>query len=291
MCTAASEFRTLILIVFGVITLMVFFGNILILSSIIKFKNLQSAMFILIGNIAVADLLLGIGLVISFIFWLVDLVIEQQIICVIQYSLVSVSMCASAGNILLMSVERFLAVVFPLKHRSYASNRVYVTSAVVVGWIFYVGTGFSFIYFVMKNRSHKGLACDQQLIVNQPYYSLTSLFIIVITVVTSVLCVVVLTVAIRMKTRTKRRGKTALMLVVFCFFAVSWFPYNILNIVLNFQHSSIISCLKDWFVCLAIINSGINWIIYGLLNPKMRLAFRKIVCCGQTMDSRHFTSS
>ena len=279
-CTATTAYSIVSLVVFSGIILPIFCGNILILYSIIKFKNLQSAMFILIGNIAVADLLLGAGMVISFIFQIVYTLQEQQIICMIQYSLISTSMFASSGNILLMSVERFLAVIFPLKHRIYSKNKVYVTTVVTSGWLFYTGIGFSFTILVTKNITNKKLACHQQLMANQAYYTFSWVLMTIITVVTSVLCVVVFKAAIMRKTHAARRGrKTVLMLVVFCVFAVSWFPFILLTIILSFKYSRTIRCLKDWFLYLAIINSGINWIIYGVLNPKMRSAFRQIVCC------------
>ena len=278
-CTATTAYSIVSLTVFSVIILPIFCGNILILCSIIKFKNLQSAMYILIGNIAVADLLLGAGMVISFVFHIVYSLQEQQTICMIQYSFISMSVFASSGNIFLMSFERFSAVIFPLKHRIYSKNKVYVTTVVTIGWLFYIGIGLSFSLLVKKKLMNKKLACHQQLMAYQVYYTFSWVLMAIITIVTSFLCVVVFKTAVMRKTRRGR--KTVTMLVVFCVFAVSWFPFILLTVILSFNYSRTIRCWKDWFLYLAIINSGINWIIYGVLNPKMRSAFRQIVCCNK----------
>lgn len=77
--------------------------------------------------------------------------------------------------------------------------------------------------------------------------------------------------------------KTKVMIVILGVFALCWSPYCICILVDTFTNgiTSDTIVLKKFLFELGIINSGINWIIYGAMNTDFREAFKHILTCGK----------
>ncbi|KAL3866178.1 hypothetical protein ACJMK2_043506, partial [Sinanodonta woodiana] len=109
----------------GTLFLPTVFGNSLILLCLLKFKSLRvNPMHKLIGFLAVSDLFVGLCVVpIDFINIFTYHLHQSKWFCLVATTLPLTSMGISATTVTLISVERFLAIKFPLKHRFYYSGR------------------------------------------------------------------------------------------------------------------------------------------------------------------------
>lgn len=122
-------------IFFGLIGLTGLLGNALVVLVIVSNRSMRSTTNILIINLAVADLLFVVFCV---PFTAIDYMMEMwpfgDIWCkIVQYSIV-VTSNASIYTLVLMSLDRFLAVVYPIASRAWRTERN-TSRACTVMWI------------------------------------------------------------------------------------------------------------------------------------------------------------
>ena len=113
------------------IFLVSFFGNIFILVVIYKNKQLRRSINYFVFNMAVSDLFNPLTIMTVKIVeiisgsssWKVDRPwLLGNILCKLAYFLPDVSLVVSIGSLLLISIDRLIAVVFPLKAKLISSN-------------------------------------------------------------------------------------------------------------------------------------------------------------------------
>ena len=113
------------------IFLVSFFGNIFILVVIYKNKRLRRSINYFVFNMAVSDLFNPLTVMTMKIVeiisgsesWKVDSPwLLGNILCKLTYFLPDVSLVVSIGSLLLISIDRLIAVVFPLKAKLISSK-------------------------------------------------------------------------------------------------------------------------------------------------------------------------
>lgn len=117
--------RWLVPIFFGIIAVSGFFGNLLVILVVLLNKNMHSTTNLLIVNLAAADLLFVIFCV---PFTAVDYVTQHwpfgKIWCRSVQYLIVVTAYASIYTLVLMSIDRFLAVVHPIRSRMLRTEHI-----------------------------------------------------------------------------------------------------------------------------------------------------------------------
>lgn len=85
------------------------------------------------------------------------------------------------------------------------------------------------------------------------------------------------------------------MMLLLGAFAVCWGPYLLVVIfdTLFLEDNIAIATLRKFLSVLGLVNSGLNWIIFGLKNADFRKAFTYLLRCGigVTEDSLAYSSS
>ena len=97
-----------------------------------------------------------------------------------------------------------------------------------------------------------------------------------------------------LNTKKKSIKKTKMMILVLGVFAICWGPYCIAIVfeALFLEPSDTFEVVKKFLSCFGVLNSGLNWIIFGLKNTTYRNAFKYILCCGKGVsDSSLMISS
>ncbi|KAJ8311940.1 hypothetical protein KUTeg_010507 [Tegillarca granosa] len=274
-------------------------GNTLILASLVRFQRLRSRINILIGNLAVSDLLLGLVVIpFDIAFLHVKSLQEEKIPCLVRQSLNVILLDASILNLFCISLERYIAIVHPFKHAKLCKKRkLFILLSIC--WIVSIIVGA--IPLMGWNAWEPGIFCDTELVWREKYRGIQYLAICSCLIVNFIMYVKVMRTACRrLKQSRKISGtsnndsqrhisiskkdvrKTKIMVLILGIFAICWGPYCTVIIIETFFVDANITLIivKKFFGCLGMLNSALNWIVYGIKNKNFRQAFKHILSFG-----------
>lgn len=293
----ASEYqRYVVTVVYCITAIAAIFGNSLVFFSIFKYPSLQRKIYILIVSLAVSDFLVGL---IAIPYELTFLYLNHQVTskygCLFRFCLPIIFLGASVWSLFCISFERFLAIVYPFTHVGKVTTNV-LCVAVICCWVSAILIGV--LPITGWNIWDPVTKCEHGYVLPVGYirfvygiYSccLTCNFIMYIKVVK--------TAWKRLKKRTvnsyelkinqvfqqREKNRTRLTIIVLGVFAFCWFPYLVILFFRDLlgHQSHMYIALRTFFRSLAVLNSGLNWIVYGSCNKEMRNAFIRTVKCGK----------
>ena len=297
----------------GVIIFAAAMGNTLILASLYRFTCLHTKTNVFVLNLAIADLFLA---VFAMPFTLVSSIKYEWIfgnaMCQIVGVLNSLFCEASIMTLTFVSLERFTAIVYPLKYETLITPK---RVKIVIGYIWlqavlcacstFVFAKFTFLKFESICTVDWGRNVAYTLV-------FVIVFLYVPFLVTAVLYCIILKTAIKQRRRievikvgeittesgsqrsaqnglnrglnsakktTKEHKATVMIAIVVGTFCICWFPHSIgvfclLDPKCNLSDSFYV--LTTW---LAMLNSAMNSLIYGLMNRSFRRAFKSVLFC------------
>ena len=238
---------------------------------------------IISANLSVADLAIVVPLVMYLVELLVPELSTNMNFCISRIGISVVSFGASSMTLIHISIDRFMAIAFPFKHFVDSKKmRLYFTMIFLI-WISAIIFGLC-IYFKNVNFEQEAIPCTNGNLISYQMNMAISCLIFLMAVFTSTLY---FGICCKLKTRKKlshlkasKVAQTNLMILVYACFVVSWLPLGIVNVILleNQSLNEDLFCVREYLTLLAYMNSGVNWIIYGLANQKFRSAFATILC-------------
>ncbi|XP_062857147.1 trace amine-associated receptor 1-like [Trichomycterus rosablanca] len=297
------EVRILLYILFSVSSLITVIGNLLVIVTVLHFRQLRSPTNYLIVSLAVADLLVG-GLVMppSMLRSVETCWYLGSVFCKIHSSL-DVTVCtASILNLCIISLDRYYAVCHPLLYHSKMTHRT-ITYMIVISWgvSFTIGFGMIFLELnILGNEElyYNSFACDGACLVFQAKIGsvVFSMFCFYIPAVI-IICVYVkilhtaqkqaraiqstqgLTKTLVEKTNMSKseRKATKTLAIIMGVFLTSWLPFFVCNCIDPFTGYSIPPIVFDVFLWFAYFNSTFNPIVYAFFYSWFRHAFRVIL--------------
>ncbi|XP_037607472.1 trace amine-associated receptor 1-like [Sebastes umbrosus] len=129
-----STICVLLFIFLGSLSVVTICGNLLVIISIIYFKQLHTATNFLILSLAVADLLVGLVVFpLSMVFSLSSCLYYEDLFCKVRDSLDATLSVSSILNTCCISIDRYYAVCQPLNYRTKINVNV-VAVMIVVSW-------------------------------------------------------------------------------------------------------------------------------------------------------------
>ncbi|XP_045189146.2 melatonin receptor type 1A-like [Mercenaria mercenaria] len=288
-CLLTSTFSIVSITVNVFVCTATIFGNILILISIYKYsKQFKGSLYMFIGNLAVADLLLGLWLLLLLYEEVVPDVKQDWYFCVTKPIGVLISYSCSILTLIGISFDRFMAVIFPLKHLVHTYKRKFFIAYLTLIWIISIIGGSLTVILPNLEPPSNTFVCRIGAILPPGFELVSSVALLLAILINSSLFGVVMW---KIKTKEipgnsnsqKKNTKTVLMIVIFVTFAVCWLPFVICSFLLqaNIAPSTFqnVVCAQEYLARLGFVNSAQNWIIYGLANRNFRTAFKKILCC------------
>uniref|UniRef100_A0A8C0J7V6 Somatostatin receptor 5 n=2 Tax=Chelonoidis abingdonii TaxID=106734 RepID=A0A8C0J7V6_CHEAB len=266
-------------------------GNTLVIYVVLRHAKMKTVTNIYILNLAVADVLFMLGLpflatqnTISYwpfgFFW-----------CRLVMTLDGINQFTSIFSLTVMSMDRYLAVVHPIKSTKWRRPRVAKLISITV-WTFSFLMVLPVIIFAdVQEHLH---TCNMNW--PEPVNIWSAVFIIYTSVLgffgpLLVICLCYLLIVIKVKssgvrvgsTRRRRseRKVTRMVVIIVVVFVFCWLPFYILNIV------NLISTLPEepgllgvyfFVVVLSYANSCANPILYGFLSDNFKQSFQKVLC-------------
>ncbi|XP_065304814.2 allatostatin-A receptor-like isoform X2 [Dermacentor albipictus] len=285
-------------ILFGAIAVIGFFGNALVVLVVLCNPQMRSTTNILIINLAMADLLF-IVFCVPFTGW--DYTLNYwpfgDVWCrVVQY-LVIVCAYASIYTLVLMSLDRFLAVVHPITSMSVRTERnAYL--AILLTWVVILLACIPALFahgMIVLNDSFSSCTFRVDLGYNIAAFQI-SFFMSSFVIPLALIFVLYVLMLKRLwfgtapggrvsaeSVRSKKRV-TRLVVVVVVVFAVCWCPVQVVLVLksvdiygLPMNPPRIVVQIASQI--LAYTNSCVNPFLYAFLSDNFRKSFRKVIFC------------
>ncbi|XP_039546311.1 trace amine-associated receptor 13c-like [Pimephales promelas] len=262
------------------------FLNLLVIISISHFKQLHTPTNVLIFSLAVADLIAGLilmpvqGMKLIEPCWYFG-----EIFCLIFNLILYVVVVASLGNMIIISVDRFIAVTDPLRYPIRVNNNRIVVS-IVVNWLFSFIYNFYLLYefLLYPERNHtcigecilfvklENIIIDSIVCLVAPCCLIIPLYVKI--------CIVANYQAKHLNSVTDKKAKsekkaTRTLGIVVLVYLLCWMPYYLTSLSLGHdENDTLIINVMYWVVCL---NSGMNPLIYAMFYRWFRLSAKYIL--------------
>ncbi|XP_044168704.1 alpha-1A adrenergic receptor-like [Acropora millepora] len=275
------------------------FGNTLVCVASVKFSNLFSCSEMFILSLALSDIMVAVMVLpfdilywITFPRWTLG-----GVLCNLWNSFFFLSLTASVLNLTAISIDRFLAVVYPLRYQALMTPKLNKFMIACV-WIYSVGTGI-LIFCLLKPPKNERYSFD----LNPYFYG----FILSGNVIVPFFIMIVLyskiyviakqharrlgvasssipnteTSATSYRKKLARELKIAktLGIVVLCF-VICWLPFEIINVIAMVNGA--VTCvveIADTMACwLAYLHSSLNPLLYAFASCEFRRAFKRLLC-------------
>ena len=281
----------------AVILLPAVIGNSLILICIYKFKRLQTPMYILIGSLASSDLLTGAILNPFDLVGLTSNFYRDKHVCLFRLGTFVVLLGTSILSMLAISIERFVSLAFPLKHLK-SKTMVCAKYFIPVSWSFTTVIGYMPLFGVNNYKSNA--TCKYTAQFTKEYIHFINMFYaicIFFNILFFILVIRITLVTIRRKRNlqcssrvAKNLKKTYLIIIISALFVLCWGPFSLVSFIGLFYKWTTYDVTIRFCVIPGFLNSGFNWIIYGIANTRFRRALSILLRC-QRGDLSNYSSS
>ncbi|XP_043101816.1 leukotriene B4 receptor 1 [Puntigrus tetrazona] len=262
-------------------------GNLLVVWTILKHVKQRSHTVLLILHLAVADLLVLVTLPL-WIYSLARSWVFGEAACKAMVYIINACMYSSVFIITVMSVERFLAVRYPLKMLRW-QNRMSMSGILGGTWIlsFILGIPVILTQYVDEGNNDEGVKHCFSREYNSVSFEvfcmcLETLLGFVIPFLTLALCYCQVAVQLR-KVRFRTKKTAFLICGVVVAFILCWLPHHILNVVEIVvllvgepdQRSEITNSVVFISGALAFISSSINPVLYAFASKNFNGSLKK----------------
>uniref|UniRef100_A0A8C2XND9 G-protein coupled receptors family 1 profile domain-containing protein n=1 Tax=Cyclopterus lumpus TaxID=8103 RepID=A0A8C2XND9_CYCLU len=279
----------------AVISLTVFMvgltGNTLAIYVVLRYAKMKTVTNIYILNLAVADELYIIGLPFITTQNVLSYWPFGSFLCRVVMTADSMNQFTSIFCLTVMSIDRYLAVVHPIRSTKWRHPRVAKVVSAAVWAVSFVVVLPVVIFSDVQDTFN---SCNMNW--PEPTNVWSTAFILYTATVgffgpLLIICLCYLLIVIKMKSSgaragfTKRRRSerkvTRMVVVIVVVFVLCWLPFfiiNTVNLVVIIPESSATAGIYFFAVILSYANSCANPVLYGFLSDNFRQSFRKVLC-------------
>ncbi|XP_056619767.1 trace amine-associated receptor 1-like [Triplophysa dalaica] len=263
------ETRILLYVIFSLCSIVTIIGNLLVIITVIHFKQLHTPTNYLILSLAVADLLVG-GVVMP------------------PSMLRSIETCWYLGDL----IYRYYAICHPLQYHSKMTSLATLVM-IIICWTVSAALAFSMIFLELnilgiEDFYYENIDCDGGCMMFQSKEAATIISMICFYIPAFVMLSIymkILHVAQRQvkaiqstNSQFKKEGKaTKTLAIIMGVFLTFWIPFFFCNIIDPFIGYSVPPLLFDLFFWVGYYNSTCNPMIYAFFYSWFRHAFRVIL--------------
>ncbi len=164
----------------GILVVPTIVGNILTIAAVVKFRHLRERHCVLITSLAVADTLVGVAWGIA----MVNVVHPLWCLCALDLMLISFPTASSHLHVLLMAIDRLIAIKFPFRYLIWMSER-YIKIFIATVWIFAFVNALTYLPWALRDTPSKSCSEDGPLAV----YVVSMQFITYMVIVCSIIII------------------------------------------------------------------------------------------------------
>ena len=308
-------------VLLGIIIIVTLFGNILVVTAVVKFHRLRTVTHSFVVSLAIADITVALLVMpYSLLYNVYGLWRFGWIFCYFWISCDVTCCTSSILHLCIISLDRYIAINHPLTYHSrMTQRRAYIFMG--VAWGLSVAISFVPIYtglFADRNLVElytNGPNCSLQ--VNKVYAVISSMLSFYVPLVVTIIAYTKIfsianhqakeikrmecsvrrvdnDIRKRLRKRSKRVAKEAKAIKTLGFimglFIFCWTPFFLMYLIMPFCEGCYLPPKAEAFITwLGYANSFINPIIYAFLQRDFRLAFQKLLCCSECCQKRFLT--
>uniref|UniRef100_A0A3B4U028 Trace amine associated receptor 1 n=1 Tax=Seriola dumerili TaxID=41447 RepID=A0A3B4U028_SERDU len=282
-----STVCVLLYIIFGSLSVVTVCGNLLVIISIIYFKQLHTPTNCLILSLAVADLLVGIVVFpLTVEFTLSSCLYYEDLICKVRNSFDVTLGTASNLNLCCISIDRYYAVCQPLTYGT--KTNVHVVVMILASWSVSILVAISF-EIAKLNLAKCEEKCLLEILLAStlgPFFSFYLPVIVMLCIYLKIFHVaqrqarsIQNTTSIKSGAGVSKmeRKATKTLAIVVGVFLVCWTPFFLCITFEPFSNNPISLTVIEMLNWLALSNSMLNPFIYAFFYSWFRSAFKMII--------------
>ncbi|XP_063498670.1 histamine H2 receptor isoform X3 [Symphalangus syndactylus] len=306
-CLESTACKITITVVLAVLILITVAGNVVVCLAVGLNRRLRNLTNCFIVSLAITDLLLGL-LVLPFsaIYQLSCKWSFGKVFCNIYTSLDVMLCTASILNLFMISLDRYCAVMDPLRYPVLVTP-VRVAISLVLIWVISITLSFLSIHLGWNSRNessksnHTTSKCKVQ--VNEVYGLVDGLVTFYLPLL--IMCITYYRIFKVARDQAKRinhisswkaatireHKATVTLAAVMGAFIICWFPYFTAFVYRGLRGDDAINEVLEAIVLwLGYANSALNPILYAALNRDFRTGYQQLFCCRLANRNSHKTS-
>ncbi|KAM9324893.1 G-protein coupled receptor 12-like [Gastrophryne carolinensis] len=257
--------------------------NAIVIAILFYTPSLRAPMFILIGSLALADLLAGLGLIVNFI---VIYVFNSEVATLSSTGILIASFSASVCSLLAITVDRYLSLYNALTYHT-ERTLTFTYMMLILLWALCICVGL--LPMMGWNCVREQSSCSVLRPVTKNNAAILAVTFLLLFAVMMQLYLQICRIAFRhaqqiavqhqfmatSQASSTRKGVSTLSLILGTF-ALCWIPFAVYSLVADSSYPMIYTYS---LVLPATFNSVINPIIYAFRNPDIQKSLW-IACCG-----------
>ncbi|KAM9497937.1 G-protein coupled receptor 12-like [Salvelinus alpinus] len=259
--------------------------NAIVLALIIYTPTLKAPMFVLIGSLAFADLLAGLGLIVNFT---ITYIFDTGFVTLLSAGLLITAFSASVLNILAITVDRYLSLYNAL---TYHTERTVIFTIVTLVLIWVTSITLGALPIMGWNCLKDETTCSICAPIDKSHAAaLAVTFLFVFALILQLylqICKIAFRhaqqIAVQQKFMTTSHSSSpttkgvSTLSIILGTFALCWIPFAMYSLVADIGYPPIYTYVT---ALPAICHSMINPVIYAFRNPDIQKSMRIACCCG-----------
>ncbi|KAJ8398790.1 hypothetical protein AAFF_G00419870 [Aldrovandia affinis] len=268
-------------------------GNTLVIYVILRYAKMKTVTNIYILNLAVADELFMLGLP----FIAIQLALVHwpfgPVLCRVVMTVDSLNQFTSIFCLMVMSIDRYMAVVHPIKSTKWRKPRMAKIINLAVWGISLLVNLPIVIYSGLITKKE---SCFCTIVWPEPqeaYYTafMFYTFLLGFFLPLTVICLCYLLIIIKVKSsgirvssskrKRSERKVTRMVSIVVAVFVLCWLPFYVFNVTSvtgSINTTPVLKSTFDFVVVLGYANSCANPILYAFLSENFKKSFQNVLC-------------
>ncbi|KAK7940258.1 hypothetical protein WMY93_003584 [Mugilogobius chulae] len=288
-------------LVTAVVLIIIFFvgllGNTLVIYVVVRYTKMKTVTNLYILNLALADELYILGIPFLCTQNVLSYWPYGEFLCKIYMTADVMSQFTSTFCLTMMSIDRYLAVVHPIKSVKWRKPQV---AKILNALMWVVSFLITLPVTIFSNVQPDGNACnitwpDEHNLWSNAFILVTSILGFFGPVVVICLCYMLLVIKVRSagaragltKRRKSERKVTRMVVIIVLVFVLCWMPFfttNLVNMFYTIPNSSVNVAIFYILVIVTYINSCSNPILYGFLSENFNQSFQKALCVHKPIE-------